>query len=86
MVRIREIAQGGERLQIPALGGLSTLAYSADARFLAIGQPDGKIVVCSAVSGKQLAQWESKQGSVSSLVFHRDGRLLGTRCLRWTPS
>jgi hypothetical protein len=77
-VRIREIAGGGERLQIPVTGVLSTLAYSLDARFLAVGQTDGKIIVYSAASGKQLAQWEGKQGFVRSLAFSGDCRLLAS--------
>ena len=76
-LRIREIA-GGERLRIPAVGNPVSLAYSADARFLACGQWDGKITVYSAVSGKSLAQWQGKQGFVRSLAYSRDGRLLAS--------
>ena len=79
MVRIREIASGADRLQIPPVpGSVSTLAYSPDTRFLACGQSDGRIVVYSAVSGNQMAQWQGKQGSVRALAFSRDSRLLAS--------
>lgn len=78
-VRIREIAGGGDRLQIPPVpNSLFSLAYSPDARFVASGQRDGSVFVYSAVSGKKLAQWQSKQGYVFSLAFSRDGRLLAS--------
>ncbi len=79
MVRIREIASGADRLQIPPVpNSLYSLTYSPDARFVASGQRDGSILVYSAVSGKQLAQWQSKQGYVYALAFSRDSRLLAS--------
>lgn len=78
-LRLREIASGADRLQIPPMpNSLFSLAYSPDARFVASGQRDGSIRVYSAVSGKQLAQWQSKQGYVHALAFSRDGRLLAS--------
>jgi hypothetical protein len=79
MLRIREIASGADRLQIPPVpGSLFVLAYSPDARFIASGQGNGQILVYSTVSGKQLAQWQSKHGHVHALAFSRDGSLLAS--------
>jgi hypothetical protein len=77
-VRIREIASGADRLQIPTAPSIFSLAYSPDARLIASGQGDGRIFVYSAISGKQLAQWQGKQGYVHALAFSRDGRLLAS--------
>ncbi|HTU16894.1 MAG TPA: hypothetical protein VMG10_02430, partial [Gemmataceae bacterium] len=77
LMRICEIAGSVDRLQIPVLlMSLNAIAYAPDARFVACGQSDGRIFVYSALSGKQLAQWQGKQGAVHSLAFSRDGRLL----------
>ncbi len=79
LLRIRECTSGATRLQIPvAPKSLSAVAYAPDARFLACGQLDGRILVYSAVSGKELAQWQGKQGPVRSLAFSRDGRFLAS--------
>ncbi|MGH7223037.1 MAG: hypothetical protein ACRELF_07405, partial [Gemmataceae bacterium] len=79
MVRIREIASGADRLQIPPVpGSLFAVAYSPDARFLACGQSDGRVLVYSAVNGKQLAQWQGNQGAVRALTFSRDSHLLAS--------
>jgi WD40 repeat protein len=78
MVRIREIASGADRLQIPPVGNSFSLAYSPDARFIACGGGDGQIFVYSAASGKQLAQWQGNQGYVHALAFSRDGHLLAS--------
>ncbi len=78
-VRIREIASGADRLQIPPVpNSLFSLAYSPDARFVASGQRDGSILVYSAASGKQLAQLQSKQGYIHAVAFSRDGSLLAS--------
>jgi WD40 repeat protein len=79
MIRIRELASGADRLQNPPVPGFGYgLAYAPDARYFACGQEDGRILVYSAISGKQLAQWQGKQGSVRALAFSRDGRLLAS--------
>ncbi|HEY7326380.1 MAG TPA: WD40 repeat domain-containing protein [Gemmataceae bacterium] len=78
MLRIREIASGEDRLQTHPLGNMFSLAYSPDARCFACGLGDGQILVFSAVSGIQLAQWQGKQGYVFSLAFSRDGRFLAS--------
>lgn len=77
-IRIRELASGVDRLQIPPAHGVFSLVYSPDARFIASGQGDGQIFVYSAVSGKQLAQWQGKQGYVFALAFSRDSRFLAS--------
>ncbi|MGH7222037.1 MAG: hypothetical protein ACRELF_02305, partial [Gemmataceae bacterium] len=78
-IHIREIVSGADRLQIPRLSGtVFALAYSPDARFLACAPSDGRVVVYSAVSGKQMARWQGKQGPVRALTFSRDSRLLAS--------
>jgi WD40 repeat protein len=77
-LRIREIASGEDRLQLPPLGNMFSLAYSPGARFIALGGWDGQIFVYSAVSGKQLALWQGNQGYVFALAFSRDARLLAS--------
>src|SRR5262249_32028420 len=76
-MRICELASGADRLQIPPVLGFG-LAYAPDARYLACGQEGGRILVYSAIRGKQLAQWQGKQGSVRALAFSRDSRLLAS--------
>jgi WD40 repeat protein len=77
-LRIREIASGADRLQIPPAPAWFSLAYSPDARFFASGQGDGRIFIYSAVSGKLLAEWQGKQGYIFALAFSRDGGLLAS--------
>jgi len=77
-LRLREIASGADRLQIPPVPNMFSLAYSPDARFIACGGWDGRILVYSAVSGDQLAQWQGNQGYIHALAFSRDGRLLAS--------
>ena len=78
MVRIREIAGGGERLQIAATGSPFALACSPDGRFLACGQFDGSILVYGTATGKPLAHWQGKQGVIHALTFSHDSRLLAS--------
>jgi WD40 repeat protein len=79
VIRIREVASGVDRLRVPPVPGQQfALAYSPNARFLACGQDDGRILVYSAVSGKQLAQWQGNQGYIHALTFSRDSRYLAS--------
>ncbi len=78
VIRLREIASGGSRLQIAVPAGLLSLAYSPDGRFLACGQGDGMVRIYGAVTGKELAQWQGKQGGIRALAFRRDGHLLAS--------
>lgn len=79
MVRICEIASCADRLHIPAdPDSLNALAYAPDARFIACGQRDGRILVYSSLTGKQLAEWQGKQNAVHALAFSRDDRLLAS--------
>jgi hypothetical protein len=78
VVRIREIATGGERLQLPQITSWDALTYSPNARFLAYGRKDGEVRVYSAATGKQLAQYQANHGCVRALAFSRDGRLLAS--------
>jgi WD40 repeat protein len=75
---IREIASGRDRLQIPTAEQPTKLALSPDGRFLVSLRSDGSIFVFSTATGKQLARWQSRQGSVNALAFNPDGRSLGT--------
>jgi hypothetical protein len=77
-LRIREMASGADRLRIPRGPNMLSLAYSPDAHFIACGGGDGQVLVYSAVSGNQLAQWQSKQGYVPALAFSRDSSLLAS--------
>lgn len=76
-VRIREIASGGFRLQIPHRGGIP-LAYSPDGRFLACSSPSWGVDVLDAATGKVLARQQGPQVSLFSLAFSPDSRLLAT--------
>jgi len=78
-VRLVETDTGVERLVLPPTAvELTALAYSSDARFLAYGQADGDIVVYGTATGKQLAHWRGRQGSVYVLAFSRDSRQLAS--------
>jgi WD40 repeat protein len=77
-LRIREVLGGGERIHFPAPGTVTALAYSPDGRFLVRGHPDGSLVVHGTGTGKQLVQWQGRQGAVYALAFSRDGRLLAS--------
>jgi hypothetical protein len=77
-VRIRELATGQERLAFALPPGMTSLAYSQDGRFLACGQYDGNVRVYGTASGRELVMLESKQGSINSLAFSRDSRLLAS--------
>ncbi|HEY7425531.1 MAG TPA: WD40 repeat domain-containing protein [Gemmataceae bacterium] len=74
-VHIREIASGGERLQISCSGAV---AYSPDSRFLACGQEDGGIIVFGTATGKPLARWQGRQGLVHVLAFNHDSHLMAS--------
>lgn len=79
VVSICDLISGGDRLRIPvAPESLHAAAYAPDARFVACGQYDGRILLYSAVGGKQLAQWQGAQGPIQSLAFSRDSRLLAS--------
>jgi WD40 repeat protein len=77
-VRIREIASGADRLLFSVKGNMTALAYSTDTQLLACADYEGNIVVHSAVSVRELARWQGKQGAVQSLTFSRDGGLLAS--------
>src|SRR5262249_48120205 len=78
-LRIRECAAGAVRLQIPVeITFLTAVAYAPDTRFIACGQWDGRILIYSAVSGKQLAQWRGNHASVQALGLSRDSRFLAS--------
>jgi WD40 repeat protein len=77
-VRIREIASGGLRLQVPLRGGGGMPAYSPDGRFLACAHSNGGILVLGTATGKELARWQGPQGTVFSLAFSPDNRLLAS--------
>lgn len=76
-VRIREIASGGFRRQIPHRGG-NPLAYSPDGRFLACESPPWSVLVLGTATGKQLARRQGPQVPIFSLTFSPDSRLLAS--------
>ncbi|HEY7425532.1 MAG TPA: PQQ-binding-like beta-propeller repeat protein, partial [Gemmataceae bacterium] len=77
-VRIREIASGGQRLQVLFPHDVRILAYSPDGRFLACERSDGLFLLFGTATGKQLARWQGRQGGLFSLAFSPDSRLLAS--------
>lgn len=67
---IRELASGGERLQITLNGGPTLLAYSSDDRFLACGETQGRITIQPDECSR--SKWQA------SVHRHRQAR--GHRC------
>ena len=52
---------------------VTALAFSPDARLVAIGQADGSIALLDVVEWKRLVTFPAHQGAVTALVFSLDG-------------
>ncbi len=78
-VCIREIVSGGQRLKapLPRPSG-DCLVFSPDGRFLACEYSNGGVLVLGTATGNELARWQGPQGTIYSLVFSRDSRLLAS--------
>jgi hypothetical protein len=60
----------------PTYGGPG--AFSPDGRFLAKGTPRGSVYIWDLDSGRQVAAFRGHVGTITSLAFRRDGRVLAS--------
>jgi WD40 repeat protein len=66
------------RLPFPKEAWITALAFSPDARLIAVGQADGSIVLVDVAAWKIVAALAGHQGAVNALVFSADGARLAS--------
>ena len=59
----------------PTAAAMAKMVTSLDHRFVAIGLPNGVVVILDASSGRQVALLDQPAAPIASLAFGRDGRL-----------
>ena len=75
-IRVRELLSGKVVLCLPDQADAKCYTFSADNRFLALGDEDGSIRLVEVVSGKEVYRLRGHRGGIASLVFSADGALL----------
>jgi WD40 repeat protein len=76
-----EVAGGGERFRLPRApvpGYTQHFCWSPDGRLVAQAGGDGVVTIHDALTGKELARRDGKQGGVQCLAFSADGKELAT--------
>ncbi|HEX3146792.1 MAG TPA: WD40 repeat domain-containing protein [Gemmataceae bacterium] len=74
VVRVWEPEPGREFTRFKGISQGSSLALSADGRWIGIGQSDKKITIWELASGKQLTTLTGHDSSVRDVAFTPDGR------------
>src|SRR5207253_3547832 len=68
---------GREMLTLPALpGGVRSMAFSPEGRYLATGGGDGAIKVWDVITGLETVSYRGHAQAVSSLAFSPNGKRL----------
>jgi WD40 repeat protein/serine/threonine protein kinase len=78
LVRLYDVASGGETILHGHRDFVSGLAFSPDGRFLASGSVDGKIILWNSETGNRLAILTGHMEEATDVAFSPDGRTLAS--------
>ena len=89
-IRVRTFPTLEERCSMSVDGAVSALAFSPNGKRLAVGDTHGRVRRFDAHSGKELPMQQGHQGTVTSLAFADDSRILSAdntgRIILWDAS
>ncbi|HVS38557.1 MAG TPA: hypothetical protein VMS17_23575 [Gemmataceae bacterium] len=90
-VVILELATGRIAIQLPAFPGRNCCCLALDGGRLAVGGPDGDIILWDLLKNRKSATLSGHRGAIHSLSFASDGRMLAststdTTVLLWDVS
>jgi len=75
-IQLLSTFDGSEVVFAPIPAGVLAMAYRADGRIIAAGDPEGWLRIVDAPSGKELWRKQAHQGSISWVAFSSDGSTL----------